>query len=665
MGKCNKTLQCPPLFSCDYVGLYSLPRTELVADHQYCSLDTERFVNNGEYDIIDRSDETAVGTFVDDARIDYDKLQPCVTAFGNKSGIQCGEQCRANAEWCTGVPAVCMFGDVKINTNNKQLCRNFTFWGNIGCDEYYEDGRVSRRGKRCIGASQHCYFPWYLQNYGSLAHTSKCSDKSDEIFPIGSKCPQNSKYLEIHNNFFCNNSVNTGVGILQYLEICTNPQGWLGAQTKEDYLDPHNCWSSCACPGPECKACTNPDYFQCHQSGQCIHPSLLCDGHPQCTNAEDENYDTCRKEYLRNHIVTHYGSLKCASAMYPQMTTVATACNGIQECADRQDEDRCKEGSLSTTILVATSLFFMIFYLTLKLAPKCYLIWKGGEEPNFTEINGPTLEFLLERYESNHKDLAVINQVNYYMFHVISTQTIEKIVETCKMFYDSEASIHKNNKADIFCCMHNKLDPLICKAIIESKFPGLTQKTINKIERVAKRSFITNFLNMLTVNERISKVFHVFKKIIVLQFYYIDMFKDSFLAITIMVAAGGFSTVWQFPTNFTSVVVLSFFASILVPLLMSSIHLAISHPFLIFDVMKIKRRSRLLAMVFCFLLTLLNPILLLNAYEIVQEKARILVKRNNFDMGVIDLLKKCRKIKIHLVDFLRIELGRLIAIIFC
>ena len=114
---------------------------------------------------------------------------------------------------------------------------------------------------------------------------------------------------------------------------------------------------------------------------------------------------------------------------------------------------------------------------------------------------------------------------------------------------------------------------------------------------------------------------------------------------------------WQFPTTFTSVVVLSFFASILVPLLMSSIHLAISHPFLIFDVMKIKRRRRWLAMLLCFVLTLLNPILLLNAYEIVQEKARKMVKKNNFDMGVIDLLKKCRMVKIQLVDFLRIELG--------
>ena len=360
---------------------------------------------------------------------------------------------------------------------------------------------------------------------------------------------------------------------------------------------------------------------------------------------------------MRNHIVTHYGSLKCASAMYPQMTTVATACNGIQECADGRDENRCKEGSLSTTILVATSLFFIVFYLTLKIVPKFYQKWKGEKDQNFTELDGPTLESIVRKYESNHEDINVIKQVNYYMFHVVSTQTKDKLLETCKTFYDAEASIHKNNKADIFCCMHNKLDPLICKAIIESKFPGFTQRTINKIEKISKRRFITEFQNMLTVNEKLSKVFHVFKKIIVFQFYYIDMFKDSFLAITIMVAAGGFSTVWQFPTNFTSVVVLSFFASILVPLLMSSIHLAISHPFLIFDVMKIKRKSKWLATLLCFLLTLLNPILLLNSYEIVQEKARKMVKRNNFDMGVIDLLKKCRMVKIQLVDFLRIELG--------
>jgi hypothetical protein len=30
------------------------------------------------------------------------------------------------------------------------------------------------------------------------------------------------------------------------------------------------------------KTCTNPGYFNCTKSGKCVHPSLVCDGHPQC-----------------------------------------------------------------------------------------------------------------------------------------------------------------------------------------------------------------------------------------------------------------------------------------------------------------------------------------------------------------------------------------------
>ena len=74
---------------------------------------------------------------------------------------------------------------------------------------------------------------------------------------------------------------------------------------------------------------------------------------------------------------------------------------------------------MSTAILVATSLFFIVFYLTLKLAPKFYQKWKGEKDQNFTELDGPTLESIVQKYGSNHEDINVIKQVNYYMFHVV------------------------------------------------------------------------------------------------------------------------------------------------------------------------------------------------------------------------------------------------------
>ena len=46
----------------------------------------------------------------------------------------------------------------------------------------------------------------------------------------------------------------------------------------------------------------------------CIHPSLHCDGHPQCPQAEDE--DNCYDDYVRKKIVKPYATYKCRSVLY-------------------------------------------------------------------------------------------------------------------------------------------------------------------------------------------------------------------------------------------------------------------------------------------------------------------------------------------------------------
>ena len=50
---------------------------------------------------------------------------------------------------------------------------------------------------------------------------------------------------------------------------------------------------------------------------KCIHPSLVCDGHPQCDFAEDEDFEMCHDRYLERKIIKPFASLKCQSLMYP------------------------------------------------------------------------------------------------------------------------------------------------------------------------------------------------------------------------------------------------------------------------------------------------------------------------------------------------------------
>ena len=183
--------------------------------------------------------------------------------------------------WChEGRPSVCPNGGKRINTNNKELCSNNTFWKGVSCHvhSHGEVDTVESFGHRCTGSSQQCVYPWYRNNHGNIFAQSACSDKSDKVFPSDAPCPNSTSFMEIHNSLFCSNSSE----ISSYY-ICTHPADWVGQQTDARYEDPHGCWDSCSAPGPNCAACTNSAYFMCQQSGKCIHPDLVCDGHPQAS----------------------------------------------------------------------------------------------------------------------------------------------------------------------------------------------------------------------------------------------------------------------------------------------------------------------------------------------------------------------------------------------
>ena len=93
--------------------------------------------------------------------------------------------------------------------------------------------------------------------------------------------------------------------------MCTNITQWLSDQNDDRYFDPHNCQSSCSSPDLDCVACTNPDYFNCTKSNKCLHPDLVCDGHPQCEDGEDEDLDKCYTKYVKNQVIYKYSSFRC------------------------------------------------------------------------------------------------------------------------------------------------------------------------------------------------------------------------------------------------------------------------------------------------------------------------------------------------------------------
>ena len=135
--------------------------TDVVRGHKYCSY--SRDYNDGEYNAIGREDETDLRLLSKHVSINYELLEECVGFEGNQPGIICNNACRINGLWCrSDYISSCSNGDSEINTNNRKLCSNTSFWSNKSCntfDKYNEV--VLGYGLRCSGQNQHCYNPWY------------------------------------------------------------------------------------------------------------------------------------------------------------------------------------------------------------------------------------------------------------------------------------------------------------------------------------------------------------------------------------------------------------------------------------------------------------------------------------------------------------------------
>ena len=137
------------------------------------------------------------------------------------------------------------------------------------------------------------------------------------------------------------------------------------------------------------------------------------------------------------------------------------------------------------------------------------------------------------------------------------------------------------------------------------------------------------------------------------------MFKDCALTINIYYLIGGYQTLIDLPTNFSSVIVMAMAISVTLPLLLSSIHLAVNNPGMIINSTK-KHQNKLktfFLILLCFICTPISPIILTSYYQNCKEKARKLAKLNN--PKAVDVIEQSRKMKIQVVEFMKLELGRI------
>ena len=652
--ECDEQLRCHPDGSLQRM-------TSLGGPHFFCSRDSS--LNTRTYENIDRSDENLVENIVlQSAGFSNIAIDNCTKYDGSYPALYCNQDCKANYEWCRsdGFQTTCTTLDnVTLQTDDPLLCGDHQFWRQQHI-QYYDqkEWNVLWYGRFCSGTSHHGVHPWYYYFAGEPGYWLKvlmnCQDRSDRIHHVGTTCPPQTLFLQIHNTLFPDDKLNgswlaerTGQEY-QYDPLSTGYE----YQYDPNFEDPHGCQDSCSSPGPFCAACSNPNYFTCSKSGVCIHPELLCDGHPQCEFGEDEAISTCLDIWFHYKIVSRSATLECSSRQYPGSPILATPCDGIVECLNFEDELSCQNQTLSYYLLAGTIILMLTVYLALKY------YWKTEE----TNYKPPSMRLMsiarvLEDFAEHRDNPQIVAKVNTFLFHVIETLPSDTTNNVCKRFYELEAKIHQNDESKIFHSFHRLLHPLLVQKISVAQFPGLKGKCINCMESLFCYRWVTKLQNLMIRTPWMSRTFATIRTMFKISSAYADMFKDTFLTVSLMRINGGPRNVLLYPTQFTSVISMGLCVSIILPLMASSLHLVLNNPTMLFSL----EARRSVTMLTCFLCSMVAPILLINKHEVWKENMRIMAQNNSLDRRILGVSRSLTKIKYQLIEFMKIELGMYVA----
>ena len=132
--------------------------------------------------------------------------------------------------------------------------------------------------------------------------------------------------------------------------------------------------------------------------------------------------------------------------------------------------------------------------------------------------------------------------------------------------------------------------------------------------------------------------------------------KDSLLALTLLNIIR-ISGIIEFPTNFSTAVVMSWMGTVIVPIFLSSMHLALTQPFLVFSCARLRaiRWGRTLAALGCLLLSPLNTVVLKTNLDITKQDAIEAARRMSPD--TVDIFDQCDLIEDTIQQYLQLELG--------
>ena len=243
-------------------------------------------------------------------------------------------------------------------------------------------------------------------------------------------------------------------------------------------------------------------------------------------------------------------------------------------------------------------------------------------------------------------------EISTLLLNSIYTSTVVEKNKLFANFYDLVAQKFENDESKIYLYFKKNFDSELIQNVIDGKFPGCMDGCKKRLESLAGKKFIERLADKINRSEKSKVIIATVSTTLLMELKFIDLFKDLGLSFYMLGLIGGMQAIMELPCNFKSVIVMAMFASIIFPPLLSTLHMTMNNPKMIFGE---RRMSRWLSIPLCFVFLMMNQIFLTCSYQENKEKARKLAQK--CDTKVIKTLAWCRKIKQQNIKFSQLELG--------
>ena len=111
--------------------------------------------------------------------------------------------------------------------------------------------------------------------------------------------------------------------------------------------------------------------------------------------------------------------------MYDNMQVVATACDGISECAGNTDEASCGDKSYGT---IVSAVMMLVLFIVMQM-------WDYCRKDGNSETGEKKIEINMETTHHENDEIDMVT-ANVDMLHVLFTQEKPTRIKEGKAFYD-------------------------------------------------------------------------------------------------------------------------------------------------------------------------------------------------------------------------------------